>query len=1205
VRRAILILCAVALAAWAAPAAALGDGWSMWRADAARSGATSETLGPELHVQWVRHLPPQVTAWKDEGGMKFDRAYQPVALGDMLFVGSTVSDRVTAYRLDTGEEAWRFYTEGPVRLAPAAWKDRVFVASDDGYLYALGAADGRLLWKVRGGPSDRRLVGNERVISTWPARGGPVVADDTVYFAAGVWPFMGTFVHALDAGTGRVVWANDSTSFTWRLRPHPGAASFSGLSPQGHLAAVGDRLIVPGSASSPGVFDRSTGEFLFYAPGTGPAVSAQGALAFTGNAMFGVERGLSARIENAGRIGRPVLGRDAWYVSGGALDAAHLKLREAASEEGGPVLVGSAGKLWSEKVDPLLAAGSRLVARAKGGVRVLDVSAGGAKPKPVWEGKVEGSVTGALVSGGRLVVVTAEGSLTCFGPKATKARTFALPKLSPPKPNVWTERAREIVSAVGASEGYALVWGLKDGGLVEALPAAGGLHVVAVDADAKKIDALRRRLDDAGLYGSRAAAMVAEPAEAVFAPYLATLVTSEDPKAAGLAAGKAFVSRLFDPLRPYGGAAALPLGPDEGSRLAAWVGEAGLEGAEVSRSGGLTILKRAGPLPGSADWRGQNADAGNTRCSRDERVKAPLGVLWFGNSLSNSLVLPRHGEGPVEQVAGGRMFIEGPESLSASDVYTGRLLWTRRFEGLGKYYDILNHQRGAHAIGGNFYAVPDAVYVAAGQTVHLLDPSTGRTAKEFRLPGGSLFLLVYEDLLVAGAYPIVVEENGRYNLPASSEELVVMDRHRGKVLWTREAAGNFQHYAIVAGRGKVFCIDRLGPEQVAALKRRGRKPDETPRLYALDARTGKVVWQTDRYVGESLSYAEPQDILVARAALRGADGSVVWDTLKTSGYQKDENPGLDSSADPLWWGKWGLMIRGGDIVTQGHRMFDLATGVQRVWRTVGGDEMEWRYRRFHGCGPSACSLHLVTFRSGCAGFFDLARDGGTGNLGGFRSGCTSNLIVGDGVLSAPDYTRTCTCAYQNRSSLGLVHMPEVEYWTFGAHAEPGRAGFNFGAPGDRRDDSGTLWWDVPVVGGPSPEVPVTVRPEGATYFVHHSSRLVGGEGAVWIAASGVVGAREVAVDLAQVGPPQPAWTVRLHFAEPEEVGAGRRVFSVALQGKTVLDGFDVAKEAGGVRRGVVREFKGVAGGGSLCITLTPASGSLPTLLCGVEVVAEP
>src|SRR3712207_8541478 len=40
-------------------------------------------------------------------------------------------------------------------------------------------------------------------------RSAPVLADDTVYFAASIWPFMGIFIHAVDARTGEVKWTND------------------------------------------------------------------------------------------------------------------------------------------------------------------------------------------------------------------------------------------------------------------------------------------------------------------------------------------------------------------------------------------------------------------------------------------------------------------------------------------------------------------------------------------------------------------------------------------------------------------------------------------------------------------------------------------------------------------------------------------------------------------------------------------------------------------------------------------------------------------------------------------------------------------------------------------------------------------------------------------------------------------------------------
>ena len=249
-----------------------------------------------LHLRWVRDLPPPKPAWPDQPKMPFDAAPKPAVLGPTVFVPSTVTDGVTAYDLETGAERWTFTTDGPVRFAPAAWEDRLFVASDDGYLYCLDAAHGRLLWKFRGGPSDRKVLGNGRLISTWPARGGPVVADGTVYFAAGIWPFMGIFLHALDARTGAVVWTNDGDGSIYIKQPHQ-ADAFAGVAPQGPLAVVGDRLLVPGGRSVPACYDRQTGKLLHYRLadnsklGGGSDVQPGGDLFLNGGAAFDLATG--------------------------------------------------------------------------------------------------------------------------------------------------------------------------------------------------------------------------------------------------------------------------------------------------------------------------------------------------------------------------------------------------------------------------------------------------------------------------------------------------------------------------------------------------------------------------------------------------------------------------------------------------------------------------------------------------------------------------------------------------------------------------------------------------------------------------------------------------------------------------------------------------------------------------------------------------
>lgn len=65
-------------------------------------------------------------------------------------------------------------------------------------MYCVELATGKLRWKHQVVPNERRLFGNRRLISVWPVRGGAVVAEGIVYFAAGVWPFEGVFVVAMN-----------------------------------------------------------------------------------------------------------------------------------------------------------------------------------------------------------------------------------------------------------------------------------------------------------------------------------------------------------------------------------------------------------------------------------------------------------------------------------------------------------------------------------------------------------------------------------------------------------------------------------------------------------------------------------------------------------------------------------------------------------------------------------------------------------------------------------------------------------------------------------------------------------------------------------------------------------------------------------------------------------------------------------------------
>jgi len=1314
----------------------------MWRYDAGRTAATPHELPAALHLQWVRAYPKPTPAWPDQPRLKFDHEYRPVVMGKTMFVSSPGSDWVAALDTETGAEKWRTYTDGPVRFAPVARRGKVYAASDDGHLYCLDAATGRTVWRVPGAPgAGRKVLGNRRLISTWPARGGPVLAHGRLYFAAGIWPFMGVFVRAVDPGTGRTVWCNSGSGSKLRGQPHCGEA-FTGPAPQGYLAVNGDRLLVPNGRGVAACFDAHTGGLRYFRIGS---TRAEGSCFVATGDRFYFNRKTVFEAATGRRLGRvlgtPVLTDRAIYSGNLAYDV--KRAAPFTYTRGEKTLVGiRLPKLWQfagARIGKVwLKAGGRLYATSGSDVVALELGADG-PPKLVWRMEMKSAPASMLAADGKLFVVTASGDLLCFGAKKTSPRVHLPFKPTLRAPDSWARRAAQILRAARAKAGYCVVVGLTPRGrLVEELARQSDLHVIAVERDAGRVDAVRRRLDAAGLYGPRVAVHRGDLASLRLPPYLARLVVCEALPPADGDPGARFLREAFRVLRPYGGVACLSVPKARHGDLAKWLAGAGLAGAELRRSGERTLLLRKGPLPGAGSWTHQNGDVANTVFSADDRVKAPLGLLWFGGS-SNTGMLPRHGHGPTPQVVGGRIVIEGVDKLRAMDVYTGRVLWETELPGLGELHDIEYHQAGANNLGGNCVSLADGVYVVYKDRCLRLNPATGRKLREFALPrarGAGAeptwgYVGVWKNILLAGAdtqelydpdfssreFPTLAEKpertaalkawvaglvawmktlkdfeplpkgangtdshwlaanlnkllrerklvarlpgsltpgrrqvqdqidlylrgkpgvlpddfrlrglnrallrqfNGRipHKRPgkpgsrkswtrASSRRLVAMDRYTGKVLWTLPARQGFLHNAIVAGGGRVFCIDRFPPALHDLMTFSGRDPGPG-RLLAVDAQKGTVMWKVDQGVfGTWLGYSDEHGALLQAkrpsrdsvdgsagrrlAVFRGRDGKKLWD--KDIGYYGGP-----------------CILHGRRVITQGRdckgEAWDLLTGARRTRiNPLTGRTVRWRFKRSYGCGTALASRHLLTFRSGSCGFYDLLRDGGTGNLGGFRSGCTSNMIVADGVLAVPDYTRSCSCSYTNQASVGLIHDPDVEMWTYqrfwNGQAPIRRIGLNFGAPGDRRADDGTFWLDWPSIGGDSPNIPVTAEPESPGRFRGHASEIRGG-GHAWVAASGLTGVRKLTLHLGE-GARRP-YTIRLYFAEPEAQKPGGRVFSVAIQGRRVLTDFDVLKAAGGHGRAVVREFKGIQVTDVLTLGFDAKVGA--ALICGIEIVAE-
>ena len=169
---------------------------------------------------------------------------------------------------------------------------------------------------------------------------------------------------------------------------------------------------------------------------------------------------------------------------------------------------------------------------------------------------------------------------------------------------------------------------------------------------------------------------------------------------------------------------------------------------------------------------------------------------------------------------------------------------------------------------------------------------------------------------------------------------------------------------------------------------------------------------------------------------------------------------------------------------------------------------------------------------------------------------------------------------------GKGYQPYKERWDARTHNKMGvlikgsirRVGINLGAQADMMSpDGGTLWLNYPDIGGPSPEVEVTVRPEKVNWIRRHSFRIKSGQGYRFVCATSGEGLESVRVKL--YSDVERAFTVRLYFAEHDEtVKPGQRRFSASLQGRKV-DDIDIVAETGAANIGLVKEISANQGEG--------------------------
>ena len=167
------------------------DEWPTYRHDGKRSGSTSSKVPTELTPLWRAELRTVPSA--------------PVIADDKVFVSAIDAHTLYALDVSNGNTVWTYVAGSRVDSPPTYYQGLILFGSRDGWVHCLRASDGILVWRFKDLP-DQLIGAFGRLESAWPVCGSVLVKDDTLYFAAGRSSFLdgGIFIYALNPRTGQI-----------------------------------------------------------------------------------------------------------------------------------------------------------------------------------------------------------------------------------------------------------------------------------------------------------------------------------------------------------------------------------------------------------------------------------------------------------------------------------------------------------------------------------------------------------------------------------------------------------------------------------------------------------------------------------------------------------------------------------------------------------------------------------------------------------------------------------------------------------------------------------------------------------------------------------------------------------------------------------------------------------------------------------------
>jgi len=857
-----------------------------------------------LHLAWsYRANQPPSPAFK--GGLaagrrservepiRYDYVFQPVVGHGRVFFGSSTEEAVYGLDAQTGEQLWVFHTNGPVRIAPTLWQDRIYFGSDDGYVYCLDQASGSLAWKYRAAPSDRRAIGNGRVISAWPVRTSIAMADGVAYFGAGLFPTLGTYLHAVDMSSGEPVWC--------RQIPY---------SPHGQILIDGDNLLVATGRTCPAEFRRSDGAPLVEKPNARRAqgssyVGRAGDMIFWGPCESGL---LHIRVSPEpipdllrgsadAVITGQITGLKGWSMVADeqlvyllrdeealaiekerfrtlALDYCRPSplYKKAVPRKGQPWGVAAAGLLlkehqpffeqlkqeaaWSSEnkneLKSLLLADGTLFAGGKDAVVAFDAGTSNV----TWSHPVGGEALGLAVADGSLFVGTDEGRIYCFGQHPVENPKKHVPTSGSPYVDdpILAEAATTALRRADIHKGFCLVLGVGTGQLADEIARRSEFFVVALSQDSECVAEARNRLTKAGLYGKHVVVHHVPDDDLLYPDYFANLIVSEEFLLTGRLPCKPKTALRM--LQPDGGTIML-LSPEAPMTYIGWPSESISDWKSITGESGITwhVAQRKA-LPGAGEWTHMYANPAATVSSGDRLVGPDVALQWFGPPGAEDVV-ERHAVAMPPLHKDGKLFVAGLyETVRAIDAYNGTNLWKVKVPESTRM--MLSHNAGFMAAGAG------VLFVVADHACWMLDAKTGEVVHKFagidpQSDWGYVgaigdYLLGSNQKTPADEYSsgrrrggdkFLVSARDLKSRPAVSENLFAYDHGTRKLAWKYENEGVILNPTICIGGDRVYFAESRNPAVVADPTGTASLPDffaKDARLVVLDVHSGSELW---------------------------------------------------------------------------------------------------------------------------------------------------------------------------------------------------------------------------------------------------------------------------------------------------------------------------------------------------------------------------